>query len=48
MDYRGTMGAIGVGIGFSHMFSIMNGLSTYVFKGKTIEEATVERVGGSA
>jgi hypothetical protein len=46
MDYRNSMGAIGVGIGFALMFSIMNGLSTYVFKGRTISEATVDRIGG--
>lgn len=48
MDYRNSMGAVGVGIGFSLLFAIMNGLSTYVFKGKTIEEATTERIGGGS
>lgn len=48
MDYRGTMASVGVGIGFALLFSLMNGLSTYVFKGKTITEATQDRLGGNA
>lgn len=48
MDYRNSMGAVGVGIGFALLFAIMNGLSTYVFKGATISEATVDRIGGGS
>jgi len=47
MDYRNTMGSLGVGIGFALMFALMNGLSTFVFKGSTISEVSVERFGGA-
>jgi len=46
MDYRSTMNSIGVGIGFSLMLAVMNGLSTYVFAGDTISERAVGRFGG--
>jgi hypothetical protein len=46
MDYRNTMGAVGVGIGFSLMLAVMNGLSTYIFAGDTISERAVGRFGG--
>ncbi len=46
MDYRSSMNAIGVGIGFSLMLAVMNGLSTYVFGGDTISERAVGRFGG--
>lgn len=46
MDYRNTMGAVGVGIGFSLMLAVMNGLSTYLFKGETVSEVAVAKFGG--
>ena len=46
MDGRNTMGAFGFGIAASLMFSIMAGLSTYIFKGDTVQEWAVGKVGG--
>jgi len=41
------MSAVGVGIGFSLMLAVMNGLSTYLFNGDTISERAVGRFGGA-
>ncbi len=46
MDYANSMRSLGIGIGFSLMLAVMNGLSTYVFKGETISEWSVGKVGG--
>lgn len=47
MDTRNTMGAFGFGIAASLMFSIVNGLSTYLFKGDTVAEWATSKVGGN-
>jgi len=47
MDGRNTVASLGVGIGIALLFSVMNGLSTYLFKGETIMEKSVGLVGGS-
>lgn len=46
MDYANSMRSLGIGIGFSLMLSIMNGVSTYIFAGQTVSEKAVERFGG--
>jgi hypothetical protein len=47
MDYSNSMRSIGMGIGFSLMLGIINGVSTYVLKdGATISEVAVEKFGG--
>jgi len=47
MNYGGSMRAIGAGIAFALLFSLMNGLSTHVFNGDTISERAVARFGGA-
>jgi hypothetical protein len=46
MDYANTMRSIGMGIGFSLLLSVMNGLSTYIFAGDTVSERATQRFGG--
>tara|TARA_R110000824_G_scaffold99927_1_gene237567 strand:+ start:4867 stop:5010 length:144 start_codon:yes stop_codon:yes gene_type:complete len=46
MDYSNSMRSIGMGIGFSLMLGIMNGLSTYLLKGDTVSEVAVSKFGG--
>ena len=46
MDYRNTLMSVGSGIGIALLFSLMNGLSTYLFKGDTISEAATSKFGG--
>ena len=47
MDYRNSMGSLGFGIAVALMFSVINGISTYVLKdGQTIAELTASKVGG--
>ena len=46
MDYQNSMRSVGIGIGFSLMLAVMNGLSTYLFKTGTISEVAVEKFGG--
>lgn len=46
MDYANSMRSLGIGIGFSLMLAVMNGLSTYLFKGDTVSEVAVSKFGG--
>jgi len=46
MDGSQTMRAFGFGIAASLMFSIVNGVSTYLFKGDTVQEWALGKVGG--
>lgn len=46
MDWKSTTGAFGFGIAASLMFSIVNGVSTYLFKGDTVQEWALDKVGG--
>mgnify|MGYP003674563740 FL=1 len=46
MDYQNSMRSLGIGIGFSLMLAVMNGLSTFVFKGDTVSEWAAGKVGG--
>jgi hypothetical protein len=46
MDYQNSMRSLGIGIGFSLMLAVMNGLSTYLFKGDTVSEVAVSKFGG--
>jgi len=47
MDYQNSMRSLGMGIAFSLMLGIMNGLSTYLMRdGATVSEVAVARFGG--
>jgi len=46
MDYSNSMRSIGMGIGFSLMLGVINGVSTYLLKGDTISEVAVAKFGG--
>jgi len=47
MDYSNSMRSIGMGIGFSLMLGVMNGVSTYLMKnGQTVSEVAVAKFGG--
>ena len=47
MNYGGSLRAIGAGVGFALLYSLMNGLSTHVFNGDTISDRAVARFGGA-